>query len=479
MKRLLSIILFLSVLFSSASISFAAAKIYLKEIKCAKNGSQDIASIYTTNYKGFKVYYMSAPNRIIVDLPNNLLSAKVPGNIKVNGTVVKSIRYSQFTKTMSRVVFDVTGKPKYTVEQKKGYLKIVFGEKSSNNSTPVKKPETDRGEVVRDAPLVNEQDQLILTLKDPAYKNISYINEGEKSRLTLKGAKLTEIVPSADSSGTADGTATEAGSTKPLYTESWDAVNKKYTLTYPMALADIGTGKIQINDSYLQSIEITNDPTTQTSSITFISKYDRKYEVITDPTTNETNISIMKLYTNKDKLVVIDAGHGGYDSGAAYAGLKEKDLNLKTALRVNDILKSRGINTYMTRSDDTFIPLYDRANIANDLNASLFLSIHHNAYNTSEKGVETLYYPSEKSKNFARVIQDSLANSIGMMDKGIIQRPNLVVLKATKMPSALAELGYITNSGDRQKIITDEFAESAALALSDAVVKALGGIDLE
>lgn len=563
MKKVLAILLLVTVLFFSSSNAFSAAKIYLKDIKYTKYGSQDIISIYSTNYKGFIVYYLSNPDRIIVDLPNNVLSLKDPGKMKINSALVKSIRYSQFTKKTARVVFDVNSKPQYKVEQKSGYLKITFGKQTTTVvSTPVTSTDISRGDIDRYVPATNaisyssdndgdrvtisggnhagytsirltdpdriiidipscivpanqqditgsmnliknikysqvdaktarltidtngqpqyelagEQNQLILTVKNPTYKNILYSNIREDVHLTLNAAQLTEIVQPSSSEGSVDGTASEAEGIKKLFSESMDASGEKYTITFPTALADIGTGILQINDNMLDSVEITNDIQNQTTSIIFNSKYERKYDVITNPDTNQTTIAILKPFTKNDKLVVIDAGHGGYDPGAFYAGIKEKDLNLKVALKVDDILKSKGIKTYMTRTDDTFVPLYDRANIANDLNAAFFLSIHHNAYNTSEKGTETLYYPSVKSREFARIVQNTLINALGTKNRGIIERPNLVVLHATKMPATLAELGFITNSDDRQKILSDEFMQNAALALSEAVIKALDTI---
>ena len=558
MKKLLAIFLSVFILASAASNVFAQANASLKEIKYAKSGSQDKISLFTANFKGFNAFYMAGPDRLVVDIPNNLLAVKGSGTISVNSTMIKSIRFSQFTKSAVRVVFDLKGKQPYTVQQASGCLTFVFGKASAPAATT---PETSRGgdverppvavnrlsynseetvdkiivpggnhagytstrltdpdRIVVDVPnctvpadqsqipggntglvknilytqldantarivaetngqlqyrLTTEQDQLVLSVESPTYRNITYTTEDETATLTLKGVRLEEMGVAGSTSGGVDGTEEESAFHIPLYSGITDPSGKLYTFSFPTSLADIGSGILQINDAMLKSVEIVNDVENRTTCIFFTSSDPRVYDVVYNPKTNDTEIHILKSFTKTDKLVVIDAGHGGSDPGATYAGIKEKDLNLKIALKVNDILKNKGINTYLTRSDDTFIPLYDRANIANDSNAALFLSIHNNAFNMSENGTETLCYPSDKSRQFASIVQKNLISTLGTKDRGIINRPNLVVLHATKMPAALAEIAYITNDGDRKKLQDEQFLDKAAAALADSIMEAL------
>lgn len=578
MKKLLAIFLFITILFiplfdsfalnssKSAVKSSSKAASYLKNIKYARSGGQDNVTLYSTSSKGYKVSYLPNPDRIIVDLPNNLVSVKGSGVIKVNSSIINSIRYSQFTKKNARVVFDVKSKPKYKTVQKNGLLTISFSKTAVvNTSSQDKTPDTNRGEVDRALPVpqrisidstengsrvvipggnhdgysvvrltnpdrivmdipncivpedqqniplnadliknihytqldaktarivaetngqpqyrvAGEQDQLALFIENPAYRNIVYSNNGDTACLSLKGVKLTEIIPKQASEGSVDGTSDEASGINPLFTEDMDATGKRYTIFFQTPLADIGSGMLQINDGIMDSIEIKNNDFRHLTSITFNARLGCIYEVITNPDSNETEINVLKPHTKSDKLVVIDAGHGGSDTGASYAGILEKDLNLKIALKVNELLKSKGINTYMTRQDDTFIPLQDRTKIANAMNASFFLSIHNNAFKTSEYGTETLCYPSDKSRKFAAIIQDTLVAALGTQDRGIIERPNLVVLYSSKMPAALAEIAFITNNEDRKKLLDDNFIQKAATALSDAVIKALDSTVVE
>jgi N-acetylmuramoyl-L-alanine amidase len=130
------------------------------------------------------------------------------------------------------------------------------------------------------------------------------------------------------------------------------------------------------------------------------------------------------------------------------------------------------------RDDDSYVGLYERAYIANDLNASLFLCVHNNAYDSSAHGTETLYTPNSttsfSSYRFAQIIQEEMVNTLGTYDRGLDSRPGLVVLKATKMPAALAEVAFITNTADRNKLISNAFKQKAAEALCESVIRALG-----
>ncbi len=181
--------------------------------------------------------------------------------------------------------------------------------------------------------------------------------------------------------------------------------------------------------------------------------------------------------------VVIDAGHGGYETGAVVSGVYEKDLNLAIAKKLNTLLINSGVKTYMTRTTDKHVGLYERSGLANSVNADLFISIHNNTqWQTSIKGSMTLYYPNGVNKNglngykFASIVQKNLNSKLGTDDKGIIERPNLAVLRTTKMPAVLVEVGYMTNKTELGKLLTDSYKDKAAVVLKDSVLEALKNI---
>ncbi|MCX7746078.1 MAG: N-acetylmuramoyl-L-alanine amidase [Clostridia bacterium] len=187
------------------------------------------------------------------------------------------------------------------------------------------------------------------------------------------------------------------------------------------------------------------------------------------------------------KLVVIDPGHGGKDPGALFGSLQEKDIVLDISLRVQNTLKALNIPTYITRSDDRFLELKERINTANQMNAALFVSIHNNSMtNPFASGIMTLYYPSETlasgfltEKEFALTIQNHLEKSLNIFGHGIIERPNLAVLRYAKMPSLVLELGFLSNSNDRLLLASEEFREKASKSIAEAIQISVMKISVE
>jgi len=180
------------------------------------------------------------------------------------------------------------------------------------------------------------------------------------------------------------------------------------------------------------------------------------------------------------KVVVIDPGHGGYEPGAIHGGIKEKDLNLDIALRLEKLLKNEGITVYMTRKDDSYVGLYSRSGLANSVNADMLVSIHNNAdgYNTS--GTMTLYYPGTAmkrngitSQDLASIIQKEVSSYLQTKNIGIIQRTNLAVLRTSKVPAVIVEVGYMTNKNELKKLNTEEYRQKAAEAIRNGILKAL------
>ena len=143
--------------------------------------------------------------------------------------------------------------------------------------------------------------------------------------------------------------------------------------------------------------------------------------------------------------VFIDAGHGGADPGAVYQGRQEKDDNLDIALEVGRLLSEAGIDVVYSRTDDRYDSPFEKAMFGNNSNADLFVSIHRNAMPTpgSASGVETLVYSDRGlAREVARNINTNL-EQVGFVNRGVIERPNLVVLKRTRMPAVLVEVGFI------------------------------------
>ncbi len=216
----------------------------------------------------------------------------------------------------------------------------------------------------------------------------------------------------------------------------------------------------------------------------------------------------------KIKRIVIDAGHGGNDPGAiSRSGLREKSVTLDMAKRLRNILKDKGFDVVMTRSTDVFIPLERRAEIANKAKADLFISVHANANRArSLKGFEVYHvsvnindaqralssaqyadldlddsYFAGRSKNLKAILWDMIhtynrAESIELsrsickkidaeLDTRVlgIKGAGFYVLKGTRMPAVLIEIGFLSNSDEEKLLNNSYYRQQVTEAIADGV----------
>lgn len=172
--------------------------------------------------------------------------------------------------------------------------------------------------------------------------------------------------------------------------------------------------------------------------------------------------------------IMLDAGHGGTkDPGAVYEGRQEKDDNLKLVLAIGEILSDRGLDVEYTRTTDVYETPYEKAMKANNAGVDLFVSIHRNSFpvDNEVEGVESLVYDLSGLKyEMAQNINAEL-ESVGFVNLGVKARPNLVVLKRTKMPAVLVEVGFINSDTDNK--LFDENFEDIAQAIADGILDTL------
>ncbi|MBT6842894.1 MAG: AMIN domain-containing protein [Candidatus Melainabacteria bacterium] len=175
-------------------------------------------------------------------------------------------------------------------------------------------------------------------------------------------------------------------------------------------------------------------------------------------------------------VVVLDAGHGGYDSGAVYGGYNEKDITLDITRKVQEYLAAAGINVYMVRSEDRFISLAERVEVTNAVDPKIFVSIHVNALitNPEMQGLQTYYY-SSTGKQLGAVIHKQLLTDVLMPDQRI-RHANFWVTKYTKAPSVLLELGFMTNVAERKKLVRESYQNDLAKSVARGIIKYLEGL---
>ncbi|CBZ04993.1 beta-N-acetylglucosaminidase [Clostridium botulinum H04402 065] len=296
------------------------------------------------------------------------------------------------------------------------------------------------------------------TLDDHIYENYTILSDNarlEKVEVKLDGNLISNNL--------------NVGKT---YTIEGSATSKNGVL-YQFWVKDLSINSWAMLRDYGESNNITYTPTKSGQYLIGVHVKDKNSkESLDDFKYNQYSI------IGYNKTVIVDAGHGGYDSGAVGpTGIKEKDVTLKVALKLGKILENSGVNVIYTRTSDNVSwpsnesqDLAARVAIANNNNTDLYVSIHANSFNGSANGTETYYYDgSAKGKETAEKVQKELVNSIGLYDRGV-KTAGYYVLKNTISPSILVELGFIDNRNEEILLNSDWFQQKCAEAIAKGIL---------
>ena len=187
-------------------------------------------------------------------------------------------------------------------------------------------------------------------------------------------------------------------------------------------------------------------------------------------TTNEEAESTSQPQSPTDEYTaVLDAGHGGIQSGCAFDGVLEKDITLAVTLLAAEKLRAEGVTVILTREDDTDVSLEERCRIANDASADLFVSVHCNSYEDSSVcGFEGYYHNGTKGQRLAEYIL-AAANALGVKTRHV-KDENYQVIRDTTMPAALMEIGFLSNPSERAELQSEEYQNTIAQAIANGVL---------
>lgn len=185
-----------------------------------------------------------------------------------------------------------------------------------------------------------------------------------------------------------------------------------------------------------------------------------------------------------DKVVVIDAGHGGKAPGAIKQGVQEKDLNLGILLKLKALLdqNDKNIGVYYTRTEDNNPTFEQRAQLANKSNANLFISIHNNSTTdgvmSGYNGTEVMYDEAKSeeglsSKHLAEICLEETTAVLGSKNNGLSLGNSIYIIRSSQVPVALIEVGFMTNQEELDKLKSEEYQQQAAQGIYNAIIRAL------
>ena len=266
------------------------------------------------------------------------------------------------------------------------------------------------------------------------------------------------------------------------------------------------TSKIKVQDNYLDlnlEIILPGNLVDFYKHNTLTNPYDfvKNIKIVYDAKTNQTIVTCYtedvcgyeELYDNKffalyldkpsniyNKIIVLDAGHGGKDPGAVSENnLYEKNVTLKIINYTNELFNNCDIKVYCTRTTDKYITLQDRAGFAKKVNADMFISLHLNSSEyKSAQGTEVYYCKANNaatkygltSNKMAKILANNLYVAMDTKLRGVINNDYYVV-KYNSVPAVLIELGFMSNNEDRAKLVDKLYQQKAAKAIYESVIE--------
>ena len=475
--------------------------------------------------------YMLDSTRLVVDIYNADMAVSNSKITTTNCPVVSSVRTAQFQtepEKITRVVFDLSGTADYKVSETadKKSISVTFATNRISNINVSKSGTSQIIKIYGDsAPTVQttlKADPLSLIIDIPgAVSNLKedlgisndLISSMTSQQLDSKTVRITALLEKNAEVSTSkehgctvvtvtrsavenvsfnetrhilrlDGT-NDINSSDITLTDSY--ANKTYTICLPGDYSDIfGTGSLLINDDYISKVQVTLENKKTYIKLTEKSKISVKMRdygtyiqfTVSDPDGSSSSSNNNYTITGQ-KIVVIDAGHGKQDNGASGNGLLEKNVNLAIVQRLYNLLDADpNIKVYATRLDDSYPTNISRAQMANNLGADLFVSIHQNSNTSSApSGTEVLYmvHGNETSgngltsKKAAQTLLNNVVNALGTTNRGIKVRKDLIVLNQTDVPAVLVETCFISNPSDAAIIAQDRYKDAMAQALYSGI----------
>ena len=466
------------------------------------------------------------PDRIFFDLYGTKLASDLVGkSFEVDAGFLHKIRVAQYKINMARVVLDVDDVAEYSAFLLPNPYRLIIdihGKLPPNKVAGNKEPK----------PTPQDTQPVASTTKPPA-ADADSARDVTVTSIKPPAGKTSTSQPSGDAASAIQ--QAEASRSGPLRGQGKDKdKDKERVVTQtPAEIAKVVAPKVVVDDTGLENSsrstgQPTSGPTFESISPKESSRNKKKSVDTTTrasaATTTTTHTaaptasgerSLIRALGLKIGKIVVDAGHGGHDTGTIGPnGLEEKDLVLDVALKLGKLLEDKlGAEVVYTRDDDTFIPLETRTAIANKEQADLFISIHANSSDDpTARGVETYYLNftsradalevaarenavSEQSihelqdlvkkialkekigesREFATDVQRSLyaglsAKSPSLRNRGVKKAP-FVVLIGANMPSILAEISFVSNPDDAKKLKTTDYRQRIADSLYKGVAK--------
>lgn len=373
---------------------------------------------------------------------------------------IVSLQYDEHDITITRIIFKLKQQYQYHIElnHDENGIVVYFGEKENNS--PVN-DNTNTNNNTNSNDNINSNDNTNITTdtnQTNRLKNVYY--ESARKAIALSKMELFAV-------------------DNVTYID--DYINQKYQVILPADYSSIyGSGTMTLNTNELVSVTVSQEE--GKTAFTFVQNGINAFTVTEDA--NYYYINVKNPKEVYDKIVVLDAGHGGSDPGTSGNGLKEKDMTIAIVQKLYQKLQNTTkVKTYVTRIGDTYPANIERASMANDI-GDVFISVHMNSAspNPTPNGTEVLFITHETdvagkltSKDVATVLLKNVVNALGTNNRGLkydtSEQKNLIVLNKTVVPAVIVETLFLSNPGDALKISNELYQEKAAQAIYDSIME--------
>ncbi len=409
---------------------------YFVESADIRNGNILINGVGTVNID--KLSYESSPSQVILDLANTILSRDLRGK-QIPITSVESVKLNQIGQNLARITINTPSPQKYKPIYSFDLQNLLIGHEDRMSGIKLFNTTTEISDFTVEEQN-REQETVTVDFTNPVVHSIK--RDGTKLELTLYNASYINI-------------------------EKFKA-----------AIRNTQLAESKVERLPYQGIRISSNIKNEAKLDFYenLNATEIKFTIKTQAPAPEVTKRIEKLpcaipQENKSglKTIVLDAGHGGSDTGALRNGIAEKDITLDIARKTAAILTNRGYHVEMTRWNDTTVSLQERVEFSNAKNTDAFVSIHINASTTpSAHGIETHYY-TDQGYEIAKTIHKSIISKIPETDRGLL-KSRFYVINHTAAPSTLLELGFISNDRERSLLLNEERKRKFAEAIADGIV---------
>ena len=477
---------------------------------------------------------LSHPDRIVFDLPDTHVDrALLKSSVPVDGAYLRDIRVGQFKPNVTRVVLDVKDIADYSAFPLPNPFRLIVDVRGASNETAANHPE--HGKLPARAVARADRTELASTAEKPSVVKRTRVSpsEGEASRhieetaMRKTGGAIAfpnqdAVMASAEAdshrkSGKAANTQTKTASDHSLR----QPAKPKTEVASSHHIDKSAKPKDRTTAGHLEREAVKKVEAASSRHVSHAAKH--KVEVASNETSREPipistkpasptengSQTLTRALGLKVARIVIDPGHGGFDTGTiGPTGLEEKNVVLDVALRLRKLIETRtNSEVFMTRSTDKFVPLEERTAIANEDHADLFISIHANASRDHQvRGIETYFLnftsdpealrlaarenatsqesvhqlqslikkialnnKIEESQELAHDIQSTLYKHMARISHGIhnrgVRKAPFVVLIGAHMPSILTEISFLSNPHSEHLLREPRYREQIALAL--------------